>query len=605
MNISHYFTTYPASIKDFTPPSSGEPAAAVNKAVINQIITTPQRASVFQPAFNQASKKSMLGMANRTVKLPDNMIFDAPIYDFTEIDKVTRIEAFVMRAFNTLTSLSLGGSAKNKYGFHLESRNPKAKEYITARLEELTFAIGGKGSVYSMMRKIIDNIVKKSNAILWIRREDRSDDKYEWAGRQNNKIVGLEVVDPSQVELARDGDDAVTVVGYKLTTAAVEQVIKNRDCVHLRYNQICESDFFGCPLIIPVLNDILSLRRIEEIMDLALGKATFPLYHIAIGDDAHNPKVFGNAGKDNEIARARQDWEDMSPEGSYITPGYYKVTVVQPRDVADFKPYMDWYRERIFSGLMMDGPTMGLGNAGSRQTSNLMNQNLINKVRDIQISIQDQLTSTIIRELLVEGGFKPVGADAVYLVFDEIDLESLMAYENHVLAMFQGSLLTFDEARRALGKDPMSDEDLNNNTYLPFAAKTEAKYAPNPTMNKPANQFKKSPAKPSKARKRDIAAVWSIFNRSMNTIAGMDNVTARDAVIRNIASNLAVQLEQVYDVPKKELTDKLMPIVADIKDRILPTSTGADVRAVFDSNRYKIELLCDSLEEIEDDNLSG
>lgn len=124
-------------------------------------------------------------------------------------------------------------------------------------------------------------------------------------------------------------------------------------------------------------------------------------------------------------------------------------------------------------------------------------------------------------------------------------------------------------------------------------------------MNKPVNQFKKSPSKPSKARKRDIASVWSIFNRSMNTVAGMDNAVARDAVMRNTASNLAVQLEQVYDIPKKELMDKLTPIVADIKDRILPTSTSADVRAIFDSNRYKIELLCDSLEEIEDDNLSG
>lgn len=590
-NPYYYITDpKPTVVQDLNPTTSGRDPVPVARAVIAAILNSPPPKDVFQPALNRSSVglRMMHGNAVRNTPLPQGVRLEAPVYDFREIDRVVPVEAMVMRAFWTLISHIMPGTDS----FRFEGMNDESLQYIERRFEELTAPV--QSSTYNFIRKIVENIVKKSNAIIWIRRERASDEKYSYYAKTMNRMEALEVIDVSQVDVARN--EADEVVGFHLTTATTAKLIRNRDCYLVSYQKISQDHLFGCPFVLPVLDDILSLRRIEEMLDMALGKCTFPLYHVAIGDDKHSPVVYGQSGDDNDISRAKRQFESMAPEGMYITPSWYKVEVIQPDKLADFRPYLEWYRDRVFMGLLMDGPTMGVGDTSNRNTSNTMSDSLLVKVRDIQTEVAEQITRLLIREMLVEGGFDPIGEDAVQLVFKDNDSEGRMANENQILSQYQGNMLTQTEARRLLGRKPMKPEDLDKDTFLSYSSEMQRKVdaakvsAQAANRAKPSNQHGTSKSKPRAAKRKDS------FSRLMNTFLSAYDLNPKAAaavmtsqargLIKAIISDLAVE-GVGGDQIKTQVENQVMGLVQDILTSIDPTNNNA--RKVINGQRYRID----------------
>lgn len=585
--------------EDLNAPSSGRDQTPVSKAVIKAVLNKKPPKNVFQPALNRSAGalRFMGNSRGRATRMPQNVRLEAPSYPFKEIDKVIPIESMVLRAFYTITSNVMPGVDS----FHLEGMNEQAVKYVERRLEEITAPLGE--SPYSLVRKIVENIIKKSNAVVWIRRVRASEKKYKYLGLQRNTIKAVEVIDVSQVDVARNDNDEV--VGFHLSTQTTDKLIKWRDAYLMRYQRISNDHLFGCPFVLPVLDDILSLRRLEEMLDMALGKATFPLYHLAIGDDNHPPMVYGENGRDTDISRARAQFEGMAPEGMYVSPGWHKLEIIQPRNVGDFKPYLEWYRERIFMGLLMDGPTMGVGSTANRNTANTMSDSLLTKVRDIQTEVAEQLTRGLIRELLVEGGFEdPIGEDAVHFVFKDNDREGRMAYENQIMGLYQGNMLTQDEARKLLGRRPMSPEDLQKGTFLAYSSELQQKVettklkARTQSSTQPSNQHGTSKSKPKAAKRKDA------FSRMANMfISTYDvNPTAAKAVLesqsRRLAEDLMVDLSVAGIGGRKVKTDvkkQVDSLVKNILGSVDPKKK--DTRQVVSGLRYKVDHIYDNLIE--------
>lgn len=348
-------------------------------------------------------------------------------------------------------------------------------------------------------------------------------------------------------------------------------------------------------------------------MELAVGKSTFPLYHLAIGDENHKPGIWGSSGRDNEIDRAKSEFQSMAPEGMYISPGYYKINVVQPKSVQDFRPYLDWYRERIFTGLLMDGPSMGVGDSSNRNTANNMSQAMLAKVRDIQTAIANQINRGLIRELLAEGGFDPIGPDAVYLVFKDGDIEGRMAHENHVMAQWQGGMLNHDEARRSIGREPVTDEERNSDqNFLSFASKLKKQEAAakqtaiGQSKTQPANQHGRSRTKPSSAKRRDA------YNRMTNfyveaidvnpDAARLSLLTTANSLKRDIIADLSTRIP-ISNKVCLDVTRLVDSLTSDILGQVDPTKKNA--RQVLDGRRWRVEDIVDQIldkYEPEEDN---
>lgn len=581
-------------VSDALAQTQGRDVTPIARAVIHAVLNNRPPSNAFEPGLNRSSTGLRFATTTgRGVRMPRNIKLEAPNYDFKEIDQVVAVESFVMRAFWTLISHIMPGVDS----FRFEGANPESVSYIERRFDELTLPVGH--SRYSFIREVVENIVRKSNAIVWLRRE-RDGDKYMWMGKELTSIRAMEVIDPSQIDVARDEDD--NQIGFWLSTTSTDRYIANRDAKLIRYQRISKDHLFGAPFLIPVLDDILSLRRLEEMLDLALGKATFPLYHLRIGDDKHPPIVYGNNGQDTDISRARAQFEGMAPEGMFVSPAWYELDVVQPKDVGDFRSYLDWYRERIMTGLLVDGPTMGVGTTSNKDTSNKMSDALLSKIRDIQAEVASQIHLQVIRELLVEGGYDPAGPDEVFLVFKDNDAEGRMANENHILGQYTGGLLTDDEARRQCGREPMTDEDKNSKTFMAVSSKfqkdVDATKIKETAKNKtqPANQHGRSSTKPRAAKRRDS------FERMKNLyIAAQDNLTARIAIesaSKSLISDIIDELSQLGIFGRevvKTVENNVAKLVQDIRNEIDPTSSNA--RSMMDGRYFRVDVLVDSIIE--------
>ena len=91
-------------------------------------------------------------------------------------------------------------------------------------------------------------------------------------------------------------------------------------------------------------------------------------------------------------------------------------------------------------------------------TARTMSRALVDTVKDIQDSFKSQWDYFVIQELLLESTF---GVDVldeanmVHLVFAEIDIDSKIERETHLLEMFKGYAITFDELRSLSGREPI------------------------------------------------------------------------------------------------------------------------------------------------------
>jgi hypothetical protein len=475
----------------------------VRQSVVNNVIRTRGTLTTkLEPLFlHTPLQRQYLEATPRNKNLPKDVTLQGPDYDFREINKVLGVDGFAARAMRTLISATLKG--EQGIGFKFESKNNSAKQYVLNRLEELTFAVEGTGSPNKLMRKLVHSFVTKSNVLLIIHRrpKSKSTKAYKWKGWQHNEMQAIEAVDPAMVDIARSSKTR-RVVGFRLRTGATDEVISLSDSYLLKWEDMRQDNLFAQPIITPVLDDILVLRRIEEIHELALGKATFPMIHVAIGEANRDARVFGVGEVDNEIGRTKDALEGQAPEGFLVTPHYYKLEVIQPKSIADFLPYMTYYRDRIITGLNMDGPSMGIGDTSNRNTASTMTQQLIEKVRDIRTAIAEEINTTIIREILVEGGFSPVGDSSVSMVWEDPDPTETRAKENHYLAQYVQGGITLTELREKLGRrklTPAEEKDLIYNRA------EQAKM--NSTVTQPTNQHGTLATKPKSGSTKDAIKI--------------------------------------------------------------------------------------------------
>jgi hypothetical protein len=105
-----------------------------------------------------------------------------------------------------------------------------------------------------------------------------------------------------------------------------------------------------------------------------------------------------------------------------------------------------------------NGRTCINGNTANRATSDNMSRNLVDSVKDIQRVIEAQFTEFVIKELLLESTFGDEVLDdefKVQLKFKEIDLSYQIKKEAHYADQFQKDVISQNEARLGMGRQPI------------------------------------------------------------------------------------------------------------------------------------------------------
>ena len=168
-------------------------------------------------------------------------------------------------------------------------------------------------------------------------------------GEKINPVAGYFILDPTTMEIKRNIHGKVFGYLQRLPGVGVFPKFKPCDMVHMVYNRK-EGFVFGTPYIVPVLDDIRSLRRMEENIEMLTLSHLYPLFQYIVGSEDHPAEVYEDGT--TEVDLIKQEIENMPTEGSIVTPERHEIKVLGAEGKAlDAQPYLKHFEMRVLAGL--------------------------------------------------------------------------------------------------------------------------------------------------------------------------------------------------------------------------------------------------------------
>lgn len=412
----------------------------------------------------KASSSKLYEVFKKLVQ-PRNYDLEYPDSKLKTIQNALKVESYLRRARDRYTELIW------KNGYDFIGKNKKAVNYVKKRFKEIAFVTEKPTTV--LFEELTQQLIPFYNCFIYKVRTKKSssgtDRKY--FGKTVLPVAGYFVLDPTRVAIKVDPKDENRILGYNYfdyNHKAIEiEDIDYRDVIHICIDRE-PGKFYGDPPAAAVLDDIRALRRMEENVEILVFQHAIPIYHYKVGS---NEKPC----KPGEVDTVRQEVENMLTQGMIVTPERHEIKAVgAQREALQVDKYLEYFKTRILTGLGHSTTSLGEGGAVSRATASVLEKGVLDASKRFQLILKTYLDNFLINELLQEGGFDIFDDDnRVELFLPEIDLDSQIRKEYHNLQMYQGNVITEDEARKNIGRDPFSDKD-RKNTYFELVLKPRA-----------------------------------------------------------------------------------------------------------------------------------
>lgn len=415
--------------------------------------------------------------------------FQRSEYDLSEIARARDTESYVRLSFDQLKTRIF------REPWHLKSRNDKTVAYILTRLREAEMA--SNISFNSVLRQIGINLVQYSNAFLVkVRDSEYSSGKFvRRYGRDLAPVAAFFSADPTSMEAKRD--ELGNILQWRQNIPGFdERRFRKENVIHIAYDR-SDGFLFGTPWIIPVLDDIRALRRLEELVELLVGKHIFPLYHYKVGTENAPAQEYDDGSSEVDIVRGAV--ESMPTDGCIVTSERHTIQAISA-DPIEAKAYLEYFESRVHTGLRISNVDSGRGDTSNRATAGYLSAAKDDLAKDMQEVISDYLTFYLFDELLEEGGFPLNEDNRVYLCWPPIDPEEQRKREAHSALLFQNNLLSETEARFSLNRQPITEtqrEEMFYSLYTVPQIELKAEIAEEQSalknVNKPTNQHGSKP----------------------------------------------------------------------------------------------------------------
>jgi len=533
----------------------------------------------------QYSSRNILSGGDRRNHAP----FEGPIYDLSEIARALDVEAYIA------TSVRKHREQILKEGFTITGQTQETIDYINKRLFEFSLVTGL--SFDEVVREYTTNLVQYATSFIVKQRDDEasSGKRHRWGGKELSPIAGIFPMDPSTVGAQQNQLGHVANWMQKVldpvTGQPTEKKYKKEDIVVATIDK--KSGFvFGTPYILPVLDDVRTLRRIEEISEIVAQRHAFPWVHWRVGSDDRPADIFEDGTGEVDLVRAII--ETTPPEGGIVTDHRVESEVLGMKGEAlDLVPYLEYYEKRVMAGLRLSSIDLGR-TEGSKSNAVTVSETLQDASKDFQAVIANSLSHQLFVPLLLEGGFDVNIETMVTLEFKLINREEERARISHGQDLFLGGSITRNEFRRdyinkkdmseeedadtLIGRKERHDMELAKLQAAAKAAQQAATAAKNKTGNKtrPKNQYGQKPAKTRVKANDSNKEIYltSLIDQWKNTQSllidyvkkysgvveddGSDNldVTTRDIELTSILTSFVT----LFSVDSKSL---LLPMIID------------------------------------------
>lgn len=448
---------------------------------------------LFKPSFAAVAseKMSISGFTSRRAN------FEASPYDFDRIIKAIDSDSYAQQAFSKYRELIW------KESWEIVSKNDQAVEYLWKRIR--LFEVAMNRSFYDFLVEVADQLVKFNNVFI---AKSRGELQSFFPGKlyveeDKQPIVGYYVLPTEKIEIQRDKHNNVIKYRQRIDDVYAAQPSEPSwpadEVIHLKRN--CKPGrVFGSPFITPALDDIISLRQLEEDILNLMHRELFPLYFYRVGTDTF-------PADQSAIDDAYRQLDTLRTEGGIIAPHTHELQVLGAENKAlNVTEELKHFKERVAVGLGVFPHHLGMTDGGNRAATDRLDVALYDKVKEYQKYLSEAIRTDFFNELLVEGGFDPFGLDSMeesedmcIFRYNEIDVDTQIKQGTYAMSKLDRNVASVDETRRELGHtSPLNDED----TAADMAARIETKHAitlaketPRPVAAGGSSTAKKAPAK--------------------------------------------------------------------------------------------------------------
>lgn len=456
-----------------------------------------------------------VGYTGGTYSIGFNRVnFEPAPYDFDRVIQAIDTDSYVKQAFNKYKELIW------KEGWTITSDNEEAVEYLRMRIQFMELAM--ERSFDDFLVDVGDQMTKFANGFVVKVRGDLGNVFPTPLKSMDgtNPVVGFELLPAETMEIMRDyrnnpvqyrqniwgahGFNAPSGFGRgQKGYANLLPQWRPSEVIHFAHD-VKPGRLFGTPFVITAMDDVVALRQIEEDIQNLIHRELFPLYKYMVGTEDH-------PAEPEEIENAARELAGLRTEGGLVLPDRHDVEVIGAEGKAmDATGYLDHFKERVAIGLGLSQHHLGMmSGAGNRTVSDRLDVALYDKVKLFQKQFANIIKLRIFDELLLEGGFDPYiphskKSDACRFVFNEIDVDTQVKKENHVIQKWISDMITLDEARLAFKMPPeVSEDDLYTAMSMrmqpapgtpvkpadggskPAGSPVQAKNPLNPSANKP------------------------------------------------------------------------------------------------------------------------
>jgi hypothetical protein len=400
-----------------------------------------------------------LGYQGSTYYYNTRATFEPSPYDFDRILQAVDTDSYVKQASLKYKELFW------KEGWEIVGENPEAVAYIHQRIDFMEMAM--RRPFIDFLIEVADHLVKFSNVFIVKARGDISDyfPKPLTPVNATQPVIGYYLIPTEQVRILRDKFNRPKA--YQQQTDPTTYSPSDKDpvwtaerVIHLHFDRKT-GRAFGTPFLTSVLDDVIALRQLEEDIQNLVHRELFPLYKYKIGTPEQ-------PAEPEEIEDAAAQIESMRSEGGLILPYRHDVEVIGANNTAlDASEYLNHFKERVAVGLGVAPHHLGMMmGGGNRSMTDRLDTALYDKVKQYQKLFAEMIRVFVLNELLFEGGYDPVTnpvessvSDRCFFKFNEIDVDTQVKKETHIIQKFTSSTITLPEARVLLGIDPNYDKD--------------------------------------------------------------------------------------------------------------------------------------------------
>jgi hypothetical protein len=386
-----------------------------------------------------------------------------PEYDLTELQIAQDTDSFLFKAIQKKVQRFVLA------GWDFVGNDKETVLYVKKRIKEIETVSGVPFDL--LMTDLAHDLVRYSNcAWVKVRNKDASTGSVLKKNTKDVEPVAGYFILPFETlwfKVKKNGE--IKKILQKQLASADSKEFSPDDIIHFYTNR--KPGFtMGTPELLPVLEDIALLRRLEENIEEMIDANLHPVFHYTVGND-NMPERYGPDGvKESDLVRSTIEY--MPSGGIFVSDHRHKIEAVGSEGKAlKIDEYLNYFKKRVYAGLGVSAMDMGEGDTANRSTANALSKIAIQDVEALQRNIKTFIETYVISELLCEGGYEEAIFDTdkmVYIKFGAVDKEEKIKVENQTIQLWLNNLISETEARVALGERPIAEKhrkEMHSNLY--------------------------------------------------------------------------------------------------------------------------------------------